>query len=287
MPTHDFFISHSIATKELARHIYYNAVANSLSPWYDESLLRLGDHLHGEIERGIEASSGFLLLHCAAAVSSDWVRLEMQHAQSKREREPSFRIFVVKLDDHRLGSDFWTQFLYQSWDHKDEAGSLIKLLCALTGKNTVVEITAASVLSRTPSDVFVNESATLAEHSQNFVLFYLGHLKQLMHALATVGYDPELRDSLRKMLALSMVNAIPSVEGGLIPIRPGVFEIIHANRMRTPPRIAVEGLPDRFSWNAVENNEIFSRIEIRESDTGALVTYPTPLKLSITFDARL
>lgn len=287
MPTHDFFISHSSATKELARHVYYNAVANGLSPWYDESLLRLGDHLRGEIERGINASAAFLLLHCEPAVSSEWVQLEMRHAKLRRERDPTFRIFVVKLDANQISEPFWIQFVYQPWNRSDQPGSLLKLLSALTGRNAVVEITAASVLSKTPSELFVNESATLAEHSRNFVLFYWAHVKQLMHAIASVGYEPELRDSLQKMLNLSMIQALPAIQGGLIPLTPGVFEIIHANRMRIPPRISIDGLPDRFSWRAVENNEIFTRLEILEAQSGKRVTYPTPLSLSLTFDAEL
>jgi hypothetical protein len=59
--THDLFISHSSATKELARHVFYNAVANSLSPWYDEALLSLGDQLEQELRIGIEASKSFVL----------------------------------------------------------------------------------------------------------------------------------------------------------------------------------------------------------------------------------
>lgn len=286
-PTHDLFISHSSATKEIARRVYYDAVANGLFPWYDESLLRLGADLHREIERGVNTSAAFLLFHCEPAAASEWVQMEMRHARLRHERDPTFRIFVVRLDDSEINEAFWRRFLYLEWDRSDEPGSLLKLLCALTGKNTVVEITAASVLSKAPSEVFVNESATLAEHSRNFVFFYWAHVKQLLHALASVGFDAELRDSLRKIVNLSMIEVLPVMQGGLIPLSPGLFEVIHSNRMRIPPRISIDGLPDRFSWRAVENNEIFVRFEILEAESGLRVTYPTPLSLSLMFDAEL
>jgi hypothetical protein len=64
--THHLFISHSSATKELARHFYYNAIANGLAPWYDEVLLELGDQLETELRHGIESSRSFLLLYFIA-----------------------------------------------------------------------------------------------------------------------------------------------------------------------------------------------------------------------------
>ena len=287
MAMHDFFISHSSVTKELARHIYYNAVANGLSPWYDESLLRLGDPLEAEIAGGINASSAYLLLHSESASQSAWVKLEMQLAEDRHRTDPTFRLLSVRLDGHPLPSAFWMRFLFQTWNHDDEAGSLVQLISELVGGKPIVQITAASVLSSKPSDIFVNQSASMAEHSRNFLLYYWAHVKHLLHALATTGFDQELRDSLQKLLGLSLVSALPAIHGGIVPIAPGSFELIHATRMRIPPRITIEGLPDRFSWELTESNEIFSRIEIRERATGNVATYPVPLRITATLDAEL
>ena len=146
MSTHSFFISHSSATKELARHIYYNAIANGLSPWYDEAFLAVGDVLASEIEKGIYASSDFLLLHCKQAMEKKWVPLEMEIAKGKYEKDASTKIVVVKLDDEPLNDPFWEKFLYVDWNQLDQQGSLLKLMEVITGKKGIAAITASSVM---------------------------------------------------------------------------------------------------------------------------------------------
>jgi len=287
MRVFDFFISHSSATKDLARVIYYTAISNNLSPWYDESLLQIGDVLRVEIERGITSSASYVLLHSKRASQSPWVKLEMQLAKLRNEADPSFRLKVVKLDQEPLPSEFWEQFLHQTWNTEDVPGSVIQLIAALTGGKPLIQIPASSVLAAAPSVIFSNQSGTIAEHSRNFILFYMAHIKYLLSALARTGSEMELRDSIQKILALSMVEEMPLIHGFPIPIAPGVFEIIHGNRMRTAPTISVEGLPDRFEWLPVSNNEIFTRIEIREKETGKLAAYPTPLAFSVSLDAEL
>lgn len=284
--THDFFISHSSATKELARHVFYNAIANGLSPWYDEALLNLGDQLEQELQLGIEASKSFLLLYSKAAIEKKWVPFEMNAAEAIYKNDPSFRMIAVKLDDEPL-PDFWQQFLYHSWSNDDQPGSILRLLSELTGRNPIVQIAAAAVLSTAPSDAFVNSSNTVAEHARNYVLYYLGHVKQLLSAVHQVGYDQELRDTLAKVLHLSLFEQLPSLQGGIIPIAPAIFEVIYANRMRIPPRVTIDGLPARYNWMLVTNTEIACRIAITEAGTSKPVQHPVPLSISIMLNAEL
>src|SRR5208337_165390 len=91
----DFFISHNSATKELARWLYHISLVNSLSVWFDEGLLDIGDELRPEIEDGINSSAGFVLLHCEDAMKSSWVQEEMRIAKSRKTLEPAFKIVVV------------------------------------------------------------------------------------------------------------------------------------------------------------------------------------------------
>jgi hypothetical protein len=107
----DFFISHSSTTKELARLVYYNALANGFFPWYDEGLLNLGDDLSAAIERGIKSSAAYVLLHNKAASQSRWVQLEMTLAERRHRADPSYRLLVVKLDSEPL-PPFWGTFRY-------------------------------------------------------------------------------------------------------------------------------------------------------------------------------
>lgn len=73
--------------------------------------------------------------------------------------------------------------------------------------------TRATFLSQDPSNVFFNESASLAEHGRNWVLHYLGHIKGLLQALSTVGYQAKHQDTLRKFLTLSILENIPASKG--------------------------------------------------------------------------
>lgn len=287
MTSHDIFISHSSATKEIARHIFYNAISNGLSVWYDEALLDLGDVLEQEIEQGIANSQTFLLLHCAAAMKKRWVPLEMQHAENKFCSDRGIRIIVVKLDEEPLPSDFWNQFLYHQWNNADQPGSILRLLASLTGRNPFVEIPAAAVLSREPSSLFVNQSSTIAEHSRNYILYYIAHLKSLLSAVHSVGYEGELRDTIKKVLDVSLFESVPSLQGGRFVLAPGLFEMIWPNRTRIPPNITLHGLPDRYSWEIVKNDEVSCRISIIEKATGRQVSHPVPLAFGLTASAEL
>ena len=287
MAVYDLFISHSSATKELARHIFYNAISNGLSVWYDEAFLDLGDPLENVIDQGITSSTAFLLLHCAAALSKKWVPLEMDHAEAKYKHDSGFRIVVVKLDDHPLPSAFWEQFLYLQWNNNDQPGSIVRLFSSLTGRNPFVEIPAAAVLSSEPSAFFVNQSASIAEHSRNYVLYYVSHLKTLLSAISQVGHDEELRDTIKKILQVSLFERLPSIHGGRFVLAPGLFEIIWPNRTRIPPRITIDGLPDRYSWTLVKNDEVSCQITILEKATGKQVEHPVPLAFGLSASARL
>lgn len=287
MSIHDVFISHSSATKEIARHVYYNAISNGLSVWYDEALLDLGDVLEQEIEQGIVNSHTFLLLHCAAAMQKRWVPLEMQHAENIFLSGQKIRIIVVKLDDEPLPSEFWNQFLFHEWNNDDQPKSILKLLASLTGRNPFVEIPAAAVLSTEPSSLFVNQSSTIAEHSRNYVLYYISHVKNLLSAVASVGYEGELRDTIKKVLDVSLFESLPSLHGGRFVLAPGLFEMIWPNRTRIPPNIVLHGLPDRYTWDIVKNDEVSCRISIIEKVTGRQVCPPVPLAFGITASAQL
>jgi hypothetical protein len=281
-----FFISHSSATKELARRIYYDALANGVYPWYDEGLLNVGDHLEDEIKNGIGKSNGFLLLHCKAAMEKRWVPLEMGLAKAKYESDQSFRLMVVKLDDHPL-EEFWHKFLYGSWNPEDQPGSILGVLEAILRRKGIVAITASATLTSDPAGQLANKSASLAEHTRNFVLWNLGIIKQLLKSSASVGRESELRDTITKILQLRLFEMIPSINGGVVPVEPGVIEIIHAARMRIPPSVRIEGLPSRYAWQRSSGNEVFTRIQLTDAHNGNLVDHPVPILLSVTLEADL
>jgi hypothetical protein len=277
----DFFLSHSSKTKELARYIYYNSKFNGLHPWYDENNLETGVVLEGAIKQGIERSKAFLLLHSQPALESEWVKAEMKLAKIKRERDPNFKIIVLKLDELEP-SNSWKDFLYQEWNFQDSFGSILRLIESVTGNKGIMKLTASSLLLETP---FMNESGIIAEHTRNYVLYYLSHIKNLISTTVSIGHDDELRDTLENILKLSLFSQVPNLEGGMMPAEPSVWEIIHGTRMRIPPHIEIQGLPEKYECKIIENNEIFTKIQILDKRTKEPINHIVPI--SIVFSSEL
>jgi hypothetical protein len=238
------------------------------------------------LEAAIQDCGAYLLFASGKALASTWVQHEMRCAEARKEKDPSFKLRLVKLDDCELPEQ-WNAYLYAIWRTDDQPGSVINLLEAMLGRKLAPWITGASFLSTEPSAVFLNESATLAKHSRNWVLYYLGHAKGLLQAVANVGHPAQHLDTLQKLLGLSVPERVPVIQAGWIPIEPGVFQHIHANRMRIPPRIIVYGLPTQYEVQLLANNEVFSRMTILDAQSGEVVQHAVPFSFSTEFDAEL
>lgn len=284
--SHEFFISHSSKTKELARHIFYLAVANDISVWYDEALLERGNNVKEFLRRGIESSNTFLLLHCKQAMDSSWVAFEMEVSEQKAARDPLYRRIVIKLDDEAL-PESWQPFLYTSWNQDDLPGSISGVLLDITRKKLISDLAGTALLSMNPSLVFQNNSGTIAEHSRNYVLYYLAHIKLALTSLSETRYTTEVQDSLVKILQLSLFKDMPLLHGGIFPIEPGVYEVVYGSRMIMPPKITMRNLPDHYSCLVLSNNEISCKVAIVDAVTKEIVRHPTPFAFSIELDARL
>ncbi len=170
---------------------------------------------------------------------------------------------------------------YEHWDpHVDEGAQLVPLLAHLTGINTVSWISAASFLSTAPSDVLVNESRTLAEHNRNYALYYLAAVASL---LSTPHHASEASDTMAKVSQLELFRHLPKLSGAMVPIEPGVYEFIHAVRMRIAPRVTAIGLPGKYAIQS-EGNEVSTIVRVLYADGHELVRHPVPLALE--FDAE-
>lgn len=285
MPNFDIFISHSSRNKEIARLAYYNGISNGLRPWFDEALFNAGDEMLPTLVSAIEDSTGYLLFASKEALASKWVQAEMKAAEARKAADSAFKILVVKFEPCELPA-WWNGYLHCEWKPDDEPGSVIQLLEAILGRKVVSWITGAAFLSPVPSSEIFNESASLAEHSRNWVLYYLGHVKQLIQSLAAVGYAAEHQDTLKKLLDLSLMEQLPAIQAGWIPIAPGVFEYIHPNRMQIPPRVVPHGLPDRYQVALLSNNEISTRMSIVDAVTGEIVRHPVPFSFGVGLGAE-
>jgi hypothetical protein len=281
MAEFDFFLSHSSENKELARFIYHNAIFNGLSVWYDESLLSGGDHLRDKLRSGIEQSNGYLLLFSHTANTSRCVQFEMKIAKGLKETNDNFRILVVKLDTTPI-PEFWNAFLWRTWDSDNVPKSIIQLIQDISCRPTIMDMASAASLNNIP--IFTNESCTMAEQSRNYILYYLCHVRQLIQNLGSHGHENELRDSLQKLLTLNLFEKMPNLQGGLLQIEPGVYEVIYPVRMRCTPTIFLTGLPEEYGWSIVNDhwNEIFLRFRVFSRATNQPVTHPIPIKILLS-----
>jgi len=286
MSNFDIFISHSSKNKEIARLTYYSAIANGLRPWFDESLFEVGDSMLPTLKNAIQESKSYLLFASEQALNSPWVQHEMNLAKQKKEAHSDFKLIVVKIDDYNL-PEYWKSFLFIDWNVYDQFGSVITLFEAILGRKLRSWVTLASFLSKELSSVYLNETATLVEHSRNWLLYYLGHTKGLLQSVTNVGYSTEHQDTLEKLLRLSLFEKLPVIQFGWIPIEPGIFEYIHGNRMRIHPKIISNGLPFKYKLKVLENNEIFSKIAIVDSSSDHIVQHAVPFSISVVLDSEL
>ena len=165
----DFFLSHSSSNKELARLVFYSSWANGLSPWYDEHLLEIGDHLTNKFKKGMDKSKSYLLLASKKSLGSDFVNIEICLALDRLAKDPSFSIKVVMLEDCELPEEL-LDFQYHRWDQEDIAGSVLNLMSDLTGRKPMTSITANAFLNQIPSLNGVKCPKSSAELGRNYLL---------------------------------------------------------------------------------------------------------------------
>ena len=56
-------------------------------------------------------------------------------------------------------------------------------------------------------------------------------------------------------------------------------------RMRIPPHIEIQGLPEKYECKIIENNEIFTKIQILDKRTKEPINHIVPI--SIVFSSEL
>ena len=72
----DVFLSHSAKDKAVVREVAERLRKDGLRVWFDEWVLRPGDHILAKIEEGLEQSRVLVLFMSANAFGSDWAQLE-------------------------------------------------------------------------------------------------------------------------------------------------------------------------------------------------------------------
>ena len=96
------FISHNKADKEFARRLAFALVEQGISVWFDEWRLRLGDSIPAGIEHGLSSSDVVIVVWSRNAVTSRWVKAELESTVYRCISDGSVRVIPVMLDDTAL-----------------------------------------------------------------------------------------------------------------------------------------------------------------------------------------
>ncbi len=282
----DFFISHSSRYKEIAKLIFYTSKSNDVNPWYDESHLDFGSDIQPSLLEGVEQSKGYLLLHSKYIYNSKFICSEMAKAKKEKEKRGNdFKIIVVKIDDEKIRDKFWGKYKYLDWDYNNESYSILQLIESFTGKRSLLGLTMSSLLNLYPSTIFSSREGTIAEHTRNFLLTQIAHIKFFLSSVSCVTQEKELRDSISKLLNTNIFEQMPNISPRIYAIGNGMWECLHANRMRIAPQIKVSGLPSEYKLKTIHNDEVYTRFCFEKD--GKLVVHALPFMYSMIFDAEL
>jgi hypothetical protein len=110
----DIFLSCSSKDRPIVQALAERLKADGLRVWFDEWVLKPGDHVPAKIEEGLEHSRVLVLCMSANAFGSEWAQLE---AGTFRFREPlnkERRFIPLRLDDAPIKGSL-AHFLYIDW----------------------------------------------------------------------------------------------------------------------------------------------------------------------------
>jgi hypothetical protein len=115
---YDVFLSHSAKDRAVVRPLAERLRQDGLHVWFDEWVLKPGDHLPAKIEEGLEHSRVLVLCMSAPAFGSDWARLESYTFRFRDPLNRQRRFIPLRLDDAPIKGSL-AQFLYIDWRPPD------------------------------------------------------------------------------------------------------------------------------------------------------------------------
>lgn len=284
----DVFISYNHESSlDLARHIYYTAIANGVRPWMDEGKLTPGEHFPTRAAEGIAQSKRYFLIATQKALTSQAVLKEIDLAIEKFNLDNTFQIMIYLYEDVDLTT--YTKanlndFIYLK-DVSDNPFPVIsQLIESITGKNMLV-----AFLNQSFSGAVATGGAISNMHATEHLIPTLASLimqiKTFLNNTA-FGFKPEeTLDSIRKLLAFTPLENVAMLQPGWIALGKGIFENLHSARMRIPPRVTVSNLPSEIEWKLLFNDEVITRVQFL--DKGTHQPHLRPFPFVIELDAEL
>ena len=284
----DVFISYNHKSSvDLARHIYYTAIANGVKPWMDEGELTLGQHFPTRAKEGVQLSKRFFLIATPQALASLAVLKEIDFAIDKHKQDPDFQILIYLHEEADL--TLYTKANLKDFIYlEDKSGNpfpvMSQLIESITGKNMLVAfLNQAFSGASTAGGLTSNMSAP--EYLIPTLASLIMQIKMFLNNTAYGHHPEETLDSIRKLLAYTPLENVSMLQSGWITLGEGIFENLHPNRMRIPPRITVSNLPGDIEWRAALNDEVITRIQFIDRHSGKPHLGPIPFVINL--DAEL
>lgn len=284
----DLFISYNHGSSlDLARHIYYTAIANGVRPWMDEGELTPGNHFPTRAAEGIQLSKRYFLIATPEALTSAAVLKEIDLALEKFHLDPAFQIMIYLHQDVDLTTYTkanLNEFIYLADASGNPFPVVSQLIESITGKNMLVAFLNQSFSGAVATGGAIsNMQAT--EHLIPTLASLIMQIKAFLNNTA-FGFKPvETLDSIRKLLAFSPLENVAMLQPGWIALGNGVFENLHPARMRIPPRVAVSNLPSKIEWKLLFNDEVITRVQFLDKGTDQPHLRPFPFVIEL--DAEL
>ena len=96
---YDLLLSHSAKDKAVVREVAERLRKDGVKVWFDEWVLKPGDHIQGKIEEGLERSRVLVLCMSANAFGSDWAQLESGTFRFRDPLNKERRFLPLRLND--------------------------------------------------------------------------------------------------------------------------------------------------------------------------------------------
>ncbi|MEM7395840.1 MAG: toll/interleukin-1 receptor domain-containing protein, partial [Verrucomicrobiota bacterium] len=93
------FLSHSSGDKRFVRRLADALEDYDVRVWLDEADIRIGDVLNERLRQGISQSDFLIVVLSPAAIESDWVRQELELAESIEQDEGRSIVMPVLIED--------------------------------------------------------------------------------------------------------------------------------------------------------------------------------------------
>jgi hypothetical protein len=167
---------------------------------------------------------------------------------------------------------------------RDKPSAMLQVLESLTGKEMLPAFLRSAYHEALAAGGVHNNSSS-EELLSNKLLTLVTQLNYFLNSNVYSHYPHELADTLKKVITFSPLKGLPKLTPGWWAYGNGIFETLHANRMRIPPRINFPYLPNDAEFKILDQNEVFTRVQFLRKGTNK--PYVKAFPFTCEFDAEL